>query len=214
MFEYVSDIHREVENLPFMQQLNAKNMTKEQYAQYLENLHPIYTTIEGSLLAHKESKYVKPLLFPDLFRLAALEEDLKFFGINIEEISPSKEAKKYATYIASLPPEKLLAHYYTRHLGDLAGGQILSPKIEELFEGGTSFYQFDALTATYSLESLRSFSGLYYKAELNKLATEGILTPEQQDDLVRETKTAFEYNGKVIGACECNPLPLIDGIKV
>ena len=36
-------------------------------------------------------------------------------------------------------PEKLMAHIYTRHMGDLSGGQMIAKRVP----GSTKFYQFN-----------------------------------------------------------------------
>ena len=49
--------------------------------------------------------------------------------------------KKYMDHIMSIKddPQKLMAHIYVRHMGDLSGGQMIAKRVP----GSSKFYQFD-----------------------------------------------------------------------
>ncbi|MFQ3679565.1 MAG: biliverdin-producing heme oxygenase, partial [Pseudanabaenaceae cyanobacterium] len=50
--------------------------------------------------------------------------------------------------VAEHQPELLVAHAYTRYMGDLSGGQILKKIAKQamgLQDGGTAFYEFDTI---------------------------------------------------------------------
>ena len=100
---------------------------------------------------------VQALDYPTLRRLPALEEDMAYFhGPQWREsVAPSTATKKYAARIrevATDAPYLLVAHMYTRYLGDLFGGQMMggmarrSMGLEEA--KGTAFYEFDDIKAT------------------------------------------------------------------
>ena len=89
--------------------------------------------------------------------------------------------------IGQSQPELLVAHSYTRYLGDMSGGQILKKMIRKRYdltgEGGVSFYMFD------HIESIGKFKELY-TARMNGLS----LTEEQKDEMVEEAKRIFQFN--------------------
>ena len=92
--------------------------------------------------------------YSELRRVNTLETDMEFFyGPDWARIiSPTKATKKYVARIQEIgksEPELLIAHQYTRYLGDLFGGQMMggmASKSLGLEPGqGTSFYQFDGI---------------------------------------------------------------------
>ena len=79
---------------------------------------------------HRNHPILSKLYFPELNRKQSLEQDLYFYhGANWkEEVQSSETTKAYVARIREISnsePELLIAHLYTRYLGDLSGGQIL-----------------------------------------------------------------------------------------
>merc|ERR1719436_1513295 len=77
-----------------------------------------------------EDPDVRSLDYAELRRLAAVEEDLAhFYGPGWrEQVEPSPATRKYCDRIAKVAaetPRLLIAHQYTRYLGDLFGGQMM-----------------------------------------------------------------------------------------
>jgi heme oxygenase len=109
--------------------------------------------MEEQLERNKSAPCVVPIHFPkELARKRALEKDLAYYiGKNWEKkVSISPAAQKYVARLEEIGqsnPALLVAHSYTRYLGDLSGGQILSKRARKAFalpEGqGTAFYEFE-----------------------------------------------------------------------
>ena len=98
--------------------------------------------------------------------------------------------RRYAARIheaAREQPELLVAHSYTRYLGDMSGGQILRRLIKKRYslpEGaGVSFYNFD------HVHSIAAFKDLY-TSRMNGLE----LSEQEIDDQVEEAKRIFQHN--------------------
>jgi heme oxygenase len=160
--EQTQDLHEEAEKSKFAQLLLSGNINKTQYGVYLSNLLPIYSAIE------KMSKQLGQLNgIEDICRADKIKADLDELGVIA---TPCITASTYVMYIndfASRPDKShLLAHLYTRHFGDLYGGQILKKRVP----GSGTMYEF------------KNRNELIGK-------TRAILT----DDLGKEARIAFEY---------------------
>merc|ERR1719174_39966 len=104
---------------------------------------------------------------------------------------PSDAVSAYVARLRKVAEEHtilLLAHSYTRYLGDLSGGQILKRKAKKTYAlpttgEGVGFYEFPAV------KSVRAFKE-EYKTKLNGLELEVGAT----DALVDESNLAFKFN--------------------
>lgn len=87
-------------------------------------------------------------------------------------------------------PEYLVAHAYTRYLGDLSGGQVLgriTQKSLGLKNGeGLSFFSFPAVSSPTLFKQL-------YRSRMNSLE----LTEEQRRGVLEEAVAAFQLNIQV-----------------
>lgn len=87
-------------------------------------------------------------------------------------------------------PELLVAHAYTRYLGDLSGGQVLG-KITQKSLGlsskeGLSFFSFPSVSSPNRFKQL-------YRSRMNSIE----LTEEERAAVLEEAVTAFEFNIQV-----------------
>ena len=93
-------------------------------------------------------------------------------------------------FLARTDPLLLLAHAYTRYLGDLSGGKILprvARKAMKLDADGLDFYHFE------NIPSAKVFKD-QYRAALDDLK----LTPTQVSKLVAEANVAFALNTRML----------------
>lgn len=132
--------HKNAERQAFVKEMFAKEpqISAERYATYLFNQHPQYNMLEMFAMMHG--------LFdgmPSLRRAPAIHEDYQeLWG----EANPNQPplmpvVKEYMNHLLTIKddPEKLMAHVYVRHMGDLSGGQMISKRVP----GSGKFYQFD-----------------------------------------------------------------------
>jgi heme oxygenase len=124
------DLHTEVERAGVMAALLRGALERERYAALLRNLHALYAALEAALTRHAAHADVAPVVFPALFRQAALAADLSVLhGPRWQTELPLQAATQH--YMARLQdidmrePGLLAAHAYVRYLGDLSGGQML-----------------------------------------------------------------------------------------
>jgi len=108
-------------------------------------------------------------------------------GQPLELAPPSRAARQFVERLQWLARERpllLLAHAYTRYMGDLRGGQILSRAASKAYgAGGTAFYDFQ-LVGSSAME-LKAFKKRY-RASLDELR----LSAEDADALVEEANTS------------------------
>ena len=136
--ELTNEQHKNAERSLFVKKLLKKDITPYQYYIYLSNQFLMYTVLEscagtiGVLSGIEEIK-----------RGNAISKDLqeleKGYGFAIPVHLKSTGAYMKYIYSISEDPEKLLAHIYVRHMGDLSGGQI----IKRFVPGSGLHYQFE-----------------------------------------------------------------------
>jgi len=137
--ELTKEAHRSAERTSFMQRLIKKNITPYQYYVYVYNQLFMYLTLEYH--ANRLGIFNEDLF--NLQRAEALHDDeFKMRTENDFERPPLFSASlDYVDYIEKISndKDKLFAHIYVRHMGDLSGGQI----IKKLVPGPTNLYEFE-----------------------------------------------------------------------
>ena len=124
--ELTWEYHKNAERQAFVSQLLSGTIDEKLYATYLYNQLKCYSKLEQYCL---ESS-----LFIDTRNLPRAEHifyDYKSLWVDIG--SPPIETESTKAYVEHLDTirgenEKLYAHVYVRHLGDLSGGQMIKRK--------------------------------------------------------------------------------------
>lgn len=137
--ELTKEAHRSAERTSFMQRLMKKTITPYQYYVYIYNQLFMYTTLEYH--ANRAGIFDGDLV--NLQRTEAIYDDeFQMRTVNNFDAPPLFPASlDYVNYIETISNDKdrLFAHVYVRHMGDLSGGQI----IKKLVPGPTSLYEFE-----------------------------------------------------------------------
>jgi heme oxygenase len=142
--ELTKDAHTNAERQEFVKILFSGTINPKLYATFLKNQHPCYEILEVCAMPHG-------LLtgLPDIRRAPAILSDFDELWPNQDEkVTILPIVKDYMDHIMSIKddPKRLMAHIYVRHMGDLAGGQMIAKKVP----GAGRMYQFqdpDALKA-------------------------------------------------------------------
>lgn len=134
--ELTHEAHREAETQPFVKVMFSGNISPMLYAQYLKNQHPIYEILEVCAMPHGLLNDM-----PGVRRAPAILDDFSELwpeGTPLPELCPV--VQRYMDYILSIKddPKRLMAHIYVRHMGDLAGGQMIAKRVPGLGK----YYQF------------------------------------------------------------------------
>jgi len=194
--------HTMAENVGFVKCFLKGVVEKKSYRKLVTSLYFVYSAMEEEMERLKEHPVVSQIYFPELNRKQSLEQDLHFYyGANWrEEAQNTKAGKAYVARIreiAQSEPELLVAHCYTRYLGDLSGGQILkkiSQRAMNLTEGeGTAFYEFEDIADEKAFKDK-------YRAAMDRLP----IDQATAERIVDEANAAFGKNMELFQELEGN----------
>lgn len=129
--EAIAEKHDKAENHRFVKLLFSGQMPKEVYADYLFNQFLAYSKLEELADKHGLLNGVEQVK-----RVAAMEADIAELGCD-GFLCPSTAS--YIDYLNTVPAEKLMAHVYVRHFGDMYGGQML----KRVTPGSGRMYEFE-----------------------------------------------------------------------
>lgn len=128
--------HQNAERQAFVTRMFKGDMSERDYATYLYNQHTAYNILE-------QMSIVNGLLadMPEIRRAPAIYEDYQELWNEEENPPMANVTKEYMDYIMKIgmDPQKLMAHLYVRHMGDLSGGQMIAKRVP----GSGKYYQFD-----------------------------------------------------------------------
>ena len=158
--------HKNAERQEFVKELMSGKITKERYATLLFNLHPQYNILET---------FARMYDLVDVRQAPRIHADYHELWDETQQFQPEvlPVVKEYMDHIMSIQqdPDKLMAHIYVRHMGDLSGGQMIAKKVP----GSGLMYQFEEDVNTLK-EKIR--------AKLN-------------DSMADEAKIAFDFATKL-----------------
>ena len=146
--------HTMAENTDFIKGFLKGVLDKQSYRKFSANHYFIYATLEEELTKHQNHPVLSKIYFPQLWRRKSLEQDMAYFyGADwSSQVQPSIACKNYIKHmqeVSATSPELLVAHAYTRYMGDLSGGQILKNIAKKALglsdNNGLAFYDFDAI---------------------------------------------------------------------
>lgn len=195
--EGTKEAHDRAENTQFVKDFLKGNIRKELFKLATTALYFTYSALEEEMDRNRDHPAFAALYFPvELHRKEALAKDLLyFFGEDWKtQVQCSEATRKYVErihYVGQEEPELLVAHAYTRYMGDLSGGQVLRKVAQRALKlpstgEGTHFYLFE------NVDNAQQFKQLY-RARLNALD----LTLKTKEKIVQEANKAFEYNMQV-----------------
>jgi heme oxygenase len=199
--------HTMAENVGFVKCFLKGVVEKNSYRKLVTNLYFVYSAMEEEMEKLRQHPIVSKIYYPELNRKHSLEQDLAYYyGPNWRnEIAISTAGEAYVQRIreiAASQPELLVAHSYTRYLGDLSGGQILkniAQRAMNLSDGnGTAFYEFADITDEKAFKN-------QYRQAMNDLP----IDLETAQRIVDEANAAFGMNMKMFQELEGNLIKAI-----
>jgi heme oxygenase len=182
--------HGESEGAGFMTDLMKGAGTLDDYAQLSAQHWFIYEVLERAASAMADDSVAGPLMAPELTRLPAIEADLHHLMGDgwRERITPVPATVRYCERMAEVSSWNggVIAHHYTRYLGDLSGGQHIGKLMQRHFglgDEGVAFYRFDEIPSTTEFKDS-------YRAILDAIEW----TPEERDRVIDEVLVAYAFN--------------------
>lgn len=182
--------HEAAENSTFMSELLEGKLNADAYTALLLRLHRVYDAMEAVTRAHATDPLVAAVHDSALERLATINADLAHWAPGVDPASiDSPAATAYADRLRAAGEwgGLLVAHHYTRYLGDLSGGQVIGRILSRTFdlpEGvGVAFYEFAEIPKPKPYKDA-------YRARLDGLG----LDAAGVDAVVAEVKVAFNLN--------------------
>ena len=124
--ELTKEIHQNAERQEFVKTLMSGTIHPELYATYLYNQLQCYAVLEKYSMHNDLFRQT-----PNLQRAEKIDRDFKKIWSKEERPVITDSTKEYVKHIETISedPEKLYAHIYVRHCGDLSGGQMISKKV-------------------------------------------------------------------------------------
>ena len=176
--------HQNAERQAFAQEMMSGSMSQEKYKTYLYNMWLIYDILEDVALSmgcfgpEDLSMPGDDLPLDGLTQADDIWADYTELGGTEENhptVVPTTEA--YRSHIVKNcqhDKDKLFAHVYVRHMGDLSGGQMIKAKIP----GSGKMYSFDAMT--HSVDEMKN-----------------LIRKRTKDSMAEEANKAFDFSTKI-----------------
>lgn len=198
--------HTMAENTGFITCFLKGVVEKKSYVKLLSDLYHVYSAMEEEFVKHKDHPILSKIYFPELFRKESIEKDLEYyFGPEWKEkVTQTDSCKEYVSKIKEVSdvfPELLIAHHYTRYIGDLSGGQVLKGIAQtalKVDDSGMNFYIFK------DISDEKEFKNNYRKT-LDSLP----FSQEIINSIIAEANNAFRLNMKVFKEVEGNLISAI-----
>jgi heme oxygenase len=184
-----TDLHAQAERSGVVAAVLQGRVSQWRYALYLRNLLPAYQAMEQALQRNCDRPRYQELAQPALYRSASIVSDLAVLsGPDWATALPLLSSGEiYAARVEFAATDgTLIAHCYTRSLGDLNGGQILRRRLTQIF--GPTF-QAHAFTAFPDIPDARAFSQAY-RVSLDRVGA-GLADWEP---IIEEAAIAFAMN--------------------
>lgn len=194
--------HSMAENVSFVKSFLGGVVDKTLYRKLVANLYFVYSAIEEEMLRNSQHASIKLIYFPELNRKKSLEKDLYYYyGLDWKsQIIPSQVTQMYVDrihHIGIYQPELLIAHVYTRYMGDLSGGQILRSIAKNAMQlqgsDGTEFYIFREISDEKVFKN-------QYRQSLNSIQ----INDEMIHSIISEANVAFNLNMKMFQELNSN----------
>ena len=188
--ERTSTLHRQAERTGFVGALLKGRATRDGYRCLLKGLLPVYEEMENALVARAENGGVGLLALPAVYRTKAIRSDLEALSAATGSEPPALAAAElYAKRVRMAGAGDgalLIAHAYTRYLGDLNGGRVLRTQLAKtlsLDPNALSFFDFP------DIDDVRAFVASY-RARIDQ-AGESL---HNRDAILEESAQAFRCN--------------------
>ncbi|MEO7348674.1 MAG: biliverdin-producing heme oxygenase [Terrimesophilobacter sp.] len=185
--------HGLAEGATFMHDLMSGNGSREDYIALVVQHFYMYEALEAVAETMANDPVAIKFITPHLTRIPALVADLDFLiGPDWRAVSaPLPATVRYVQRIHEISgwAGGLVAHHYTRYLGDLSGGQHIYKVMQKRFgfdTNGIGFYLFDEIADPAAFKDT-------YREQLNSVEWDD----EERERVIDEVMTAYRLNTEV-----------------
>lgn len=188
MRERTTGLHAAAEGSGVVAALMRRQVSRERYALYLRNLLPAYQAMEQAL-RRQDRPELAELAQPSIYRAESIVADLDCLaGAEWGTTLPLLPAgEQYAARVEwAGGGAMLIAHCYTRYLGDLNGGQTMARRLADALGPNCPALAFSAFPA---VEDVRTFIRTY-RAALDRAGD----TLADAAPVIEEAVAAFQLN--------------------
>ncbi len=192
--ETTAGIHSDVENRGFIVDLMDGRLDARAYALLLTQYEPIYAQLERRVVQFSDDPVFAPFADDRLNRHERILGDLEQLRVGLDgpDLPIAEATRRYAERLRDLDaPEALLAHHYTRYLGDISGGLAIGALMAKHYGIGPealTMWDFSEIGKTKPYKDA-------YRAKLDRVAASG----GDEELVITEALSAFELNGRVLG---------------
>lgn len=154
--------HERAERSPFIVGLLAGELDRRAHVELLRALLPVYQALEQLLLIQGE------------------EASISLFDAYVSVVRE-----------AAVSPQRLLAHHYTRYLGDMAGGRVIASRLRreyDIDQSALTYYDFGGLEDVHS-----------YRRQYRSRLDEVPWTAAEQAEFIGECSLAYRANSQLFG---------------
>jgi heme oxygenase len=164
------------------------------YAVLLLSLEPVYDAMEQEFRAHCHEASVALFDHRRLDRHARIVHDLAGLGQRPRSRPLPAAVDRYveAVHQAAASPQRLLAHHYTRYLGDMAGGQAIAAMLRSHYDLGPEVLTF------YDFSDLGDL--VHYRRRYKDLLDLVPWTDAERAEFIEESKRVFALNSALFVA--------------
>jgi heme oxygenase len=202
--------HQRASRTEFVKGLLAGEVDRRGYAEMVAQHWFVYTALEEAGETMRRDPVAGGFVTDALLRVPALERDLAALldaGWRTQVV-PSAVSRRYVDRIRQVCftwPFAFIAHHYTRYLGDLSGGQIMTRAVGRNLgldaATGAAFYDFTGLGDVDAFKEA-------YRARLDAAPWSG----QERAWFIAETTYAYHLNTEVL--VELAPLVRAPGLAV
>jgi heme oxygenase len=189
--ERTRTLHAQAERSGIVLDILRGRASRSAYALYLRNILPVYQHLEAGLECHRDSAALQTIARREVYRSGPLHADLEALcGSNYARTLPLvAAAEQYASHLAGAVDDRaeaLVAHAYTRFLGDLNGGRVMRSILARSFAAEPLPLHFHSFPG---IPDLAVFTA-QYRGALDVAGTH-LARPEA---VLREAELAFRLN--------------------
>lgn len=176
--------HQNAERQEFARKMMSGEISQEEYKTYLWNMYMLYDILEDVALSMGCFGPQDPSMPDDDLPLDGLTQaddilaDFEELGGDPENppalVPATEEYRSHIVKNCQHDTDKLMAHIYVRHMGDLSGGQMIKDRVP----GSGRMYQFAEMN--HSVEEMKQ-----------------LIRRRTNDGMAEEANKAFELSTKI-----------------